>query len=96
MAAGQECFLKGNSILTLALMIMTISKLLSPSHATQSYSLYAQYRAWREENGLPNEGFLGFKENRFGRRAKLACMFLDHREHFVSFLTKWWMNNLTA
>ena len=69
-------FMCKNSIITLGLI--AIAKCLSPSHAALSYSLYQQYKDWREEQDLPISNFKGFCSNRFGRTAFLASLFLEH------------------
>jgi len=64
---------KSTSILTLALI--AFSKLLSPSHAANSVSLYKEFCVFLEDE---KNGFKGFVGNRFGLRADLSCEFL-HR-----------------
>ena len=58
-AAGQKIFLSpSTSVHTLGQI--AISKLLSPSHAAQSISLYTDYIQWMEEINITHDGFHGF------------------------------------
>ena len=81
--AGNKAFQKSSSIITLGLI--ALSKLLSPSHAALSYSLYSAYKSWRTETGKTNKDFLGFNGNRFGRPTELAILFLDHKADLVEY-----------
>ena len=64
--AGVKVFSSpGSSIHTLA--IIAISKLLFPSHASYSISLYNEYMSWMEICNIEHTGFRGFTVNRFGR-----------------------------
>ena len=73
--AGTQNFVtSNNSIFTLAMI--AVSKLLSPSHAQQSISLFTTFKEWCEENTIPETGFKGFQANRFGRYAETARLFL--------------------
>ena len=81
--AGNKAFQKSSSIITLGLI--ALSKLLSPSHAALSYSLYSAYKSWRTENGKTTKDFLGFNGNRFGRPTELAILFLDHKADLLEY-----------
>ena len=81
--AGEKVFLSpSSSIHTLALI--AIAKLLSPSHAAHSISLYSDYKTWIESEGQ-KEGFKGFTANRFGRIADIAREFLRNRDIILKF-----------
>ena len=80
---GSWAFQSKNSIITLGMI--AVSKCLSPSHASLSYSLYMLYKNWRVENNLSNNEFKGFKSNRFGRRAYLAELFIEQRADLIHF-----------
>ena len=79
-------FTSSESIITLGLM--ALAKLVSPSHAAVSYSLYETYKIWREREGLDNSNFYGFSQNRFGRTAELASTFLEHRSDLQKFFSE--------
>ena len=69
--AGEKIFSSpSSSIHTLALI--ATAKLLSPSHAAHSMSLYGDFKLWLDTNGLDSEGFKGFCANRFGRIAEIC------------------------
>ena len=72
-----------SSIHTLGLI--AIAKLLSPSHAQHSISLYNDYTYWMASNGVNGECFRGFIANRFGRVAELAQEYLKWREAIQAF-----------
>ena len=76
LTAGDKFFNSpGSSILTLELI--AIAKLLSPSHAAHSVSLYNDYKGWMESREIQlYSSFKGFVRNRFGRIAELAKMYL--------------------
>ena len=59
---------------------IAISKLLSPSHATHSISLYSEYTSWMETQGIDHNGFKGFTVTRFGMIAEIVKEFLCHRQ----------------
>ena len=83
-SAAQKAFLSpSNSIHTLAQI--AIAKLLSPSHASHSVSLFNEYKTWMEANNVDHEGFKGFTANRFGRIAEIAKEFLARRQSVFSF-----------
>ncbi|XP_013414654.1 uncharacterized protein LOC106176709 [Lingula anatina] len=83
-SAGEKVFLSpGSSIHTLGLI--AISKLLSPSHAQHSVSLYNDFKSWMADNNIPCQGFKGFEANRFGRIAELAKEYLSWRESIQTF-----------
>ena len=65
---------KSTSILTL--VQIACSKLLSPSHANGTISLYTQFVQYLKERNLKNK-FKGFISNRFGRREMLSITYLD-------------------
>jgi len=65
---------RGKSVLQLAQI--ALAKLLSPSHAANSMSLYKEFTAFLTDNDAKNN-FKGFVSNRFGRRGKTASVFLD-------------------
>ena len=71
------------SVATLGLI--AIAQCLSPSHAALTYSLYTDYKDWREENRLNVKGFKGFQSNRFGGTTLLASLYLEHREHLIEY-----------
>ena len=81
--AGNKAFQKSSSIITLGLI--ALSKLLSPSHAALSYSLYSAYKTWRKETGKSTKDFLGFNGNRFGRPTELAILFLEHKTDLIEY-----------
>lgn len=84
LSAGDKAFnAPGSSVHTLGQI--AISKLLSPSHAANSVSLYTEYTSWMDEQGIERAGFKGFKSNRFGRIAETAKQFLKMREHILNF-----------
>ena len=83
---GSMSFTSSESIVTLGLQ--ALSKLLSSSHAAVSYSLYEPYKLWREREGLDNSNFYGFSQNRFGRTAALAGMFLKHKSDLLRFFAE--------
>jgi hypothetical protein len=64
---------------------IAISKLLSPSHASHSVSLYTEFVQWMEQEGLDRQGFKGFTANRFGRIAQIANQFLIMKDHIIRF-----------
>ena len=74
----------GSSIHTLALI--AISKLLSPSRAAHSVSLYNNLSAWMESQGIDHAGFKDFTANRFGRIAEIAKEFLGRQQSVMDFL----------
>ena len=80
---GDKVFVSpSSSIHTLALI--AIAKLLSPSHAAHSISLYSDYKTWSESEGQLT-GFKGFTANRFGRIAEIAKEFLKNRDLIIKF-----------
>lgn len=82
--AGEKIFTSpSTSIHTLGLI--AIAKLLSPSHAQHSVSLYNEFKSWMANNGINCDGFKGFVANRFGRIAELAQQYLKWRESIQSF-----------
>ena len=81
---GEKIFLSpSNSIHTLGLI--AIAKLLSPSHAQHSVSLYTDFKSWLSENNLECHKFKGFVANRFGRIAELAKEYLSWRKSIQDF-----------
>ena len=83
---GNMVFTSSESINSLGLM--GLSKLVSSSHAAVSYSMYESYKLWREHEGLDNSNFYGFSQNRFGRTAALATMFLTHKADLQRFFAE--------
>ena len=83
-SAGEKVFSSpGTSTHTLAQI--AIAKLLSPSHAAQSVSLYNDYKCWMASNGKEHDGFKGFDANRFGRITEIAKEFLSRRLSIIDF-----------
>ena len=81
---GEKIFMSpSNSIHTLGLI--AIAKLLSPSHAQHSVSLYTDFKSWLSENNLECHKFKGFVANRFGRIAELAKEYLSWRKSIQDF-----------
>lgn len=83
-----------SSIHTLALI--AIAKLLLPSHAAHSVSLYNDFKLWLQTNNIPAASFKGFTANRFGRIADIASEFLNHKDSILIFLILWWMKIQTS
>lgn len=84
LSAGDKVFNSpGSSVHTLGQIAIT--KLLSPSHAANSVSLYTEYTSWMDDQGIDRAGFKGFKSNRFGRIAETAKQFLKMHEHIMKF-----------
>ena len=82
---GEKAFTSsGSSIHTLG--EITISKLLGPSHAAHSVSLYSEFVQWMEQEGIERQGFKGFTANRFGRIAQIANRFLKMKDQVLKFL----------
>ena len=75
LGAGEKAFSGGNSIHMLGLL--ATSKLLSPSHASQSVSLYNDFKQWLKNNGIDESVFKGFVANRIGRIAELSREFTN-------------------
>ena len=71
LSAGEDIFKSpGSSVHTLG--VIAIAKLLSPSHASHSISLYSEYKLWLETNQIYLcHNLKGFISNRFGRIAKI-------------------------
>ena len=83
-SAGEKIFLSpGSSIHTLGLI--AIAKLLSPSHAQHSVSLYNDFKSWMADNGHQCDGLKGFAAKRFGRIAELALQYLTCHESIQVF-----------
>ena len=75
-SVGQKAFLSPSaSIHTLAQI--ALAKLMSPSHASYSVSLFNMYKTWMNVNNIDHRGFKGFIANRFGRLAEIAWEFID-------------------
>ena len=62
-----------------------IFKLLSPSHAAHSVSLYSEFVQWMEQKGIERQGFKGFTANRFGCIAQIANQFLKMKDKVLKF-----------
>ena len=73
----------GSSIHTLG--EIAIFKLLSPSHAAHSVSLYSEFAQWMEQEGIERQGFKGFTANRFGHIAQKANQFLKIKDQVLKF-----------
>lgn len=83
---GEKIFMSpSTSIHTLGLI--AIAKLLSPSHAQHSVSLFTDFKSWMSNNGLECHKFKGFVANRFGRIAELAKQYLTWRKSIQEFFT---------
>ena len=81
---GEKAFTSsGSSIHTLG--EIAISKLLSPSHAAHSVSLYSEFVQWMEQEDIERQGFKGFTANRFGRIAQIANQFLKMKDQVLKF-----------
>ena len=80
---GLKAIQSKNSIVTVGLI--ALCKGLSPSHAVLPYSLYMLYKDFCKENKYDCTGFKGFQSNRFGRTAKMAELFLKHKEQLKHF-----------
>ena len=81
---GEKIFMSpSTSIHTLGLI--AIAKLLSPSHAQHSVSLYTDFKSWMSNNELESHRFKGFVANRFGRIAELAKEYLTWRKSIQEF-----------
>ena len=81
---GEKAFTSsGSSIHTLG--EIAISKLLSPSHAAHSVSLYSEFVQWMEPEGIERQGFKSFTANRFGRIAQIANQFLKMKDQVLKF-----------
>jgi hypothetical protein len=84
LSAGQQAFLSpSTSIHTLGQI--AIAKLLSPSHANHSVSLFNEYKEWMEMHNISHDGFKGFCANRFGRIAEIAKEFTARRQSIIDF-----------
>ena len=83
---GLKAIQSKNSIVTLGLI--ALCKGLSPSHAILPYSLYIRYKEWCKENNHEYKSFKGFQSNRFGRTAKMAELFLEHKETLKIFFNE--------
>lgn len=82
-SAGTKAFSASTSIHTLGQI--AIAKLLSPSHAANSVSLYGEYVSWLQEKQRKLDTFGGFVANRFRRIAEIAQKFLAHRQSILDF-----------
>ena len=70
-SAGEDIFKSpGSSVHTLG--VIAIAKLLSPSHASHSISVYSEYKLWLETNQIYLcNNIKGLISNRFDRNAKI-------------------------
>lgn len=82
-SAGDKIYNKSSSIHKLGQIALT--KLLSPSHANHSVSLYSAFTSWLEEKEKKPHTFKGFKSNRFGRVAEIDKEFLLLRDLIIEF-----------
>ena len=80
--AGTLAFKSSTSIHTLDQI--AIAKLLSPSHAAHSISLYGNYIDFLEKRDMRGT-FKGFVSNRFGRIAEIAKYFIDNKCAILKF-----------
>ena len=67
--------------------LIAVAKLLSPSHNTESISLYEEYTKYLsgiDEDDLKND-FKGFISNRFGRLGELSAAITKHIHHIRNF-----------
>ena len=64
---------------------IAMAKLLSPSHAAQSVSLYNEFKQWCELNNINIDGFKGFQANIFGCVAENSLKFKDLQPILVQF-----------
>ena len=83
-SAGDKVF-SSPSTSTHTLAQIAIAKLLSPSHAAESISLYNDYKNWMESKEINHDGFKGFVSNRFGRITEIAKEFLSRRQSVLDF-----------
>jgi hypothetical protein len=60
---------------------VALAKLLSPSHAIQSISLYSQFCDYLERKCDIKNPFKGYAFNRFGRVCKQAELFCEFKSH---------------
>ena len=65
---------------------IAISKLLSPSHASHSVSLFNEYKSWMEMQSIDHTGFKWFHSNRFGCNAEISKEFTARRQSIIQFL----------
>ena len=63
---------------------IALTKMLSPSHAKDSMSLYRSFTEYLAKKDRKNE-FKGFVSNRFGRRADTCVTFLEYEEDLKRF-----------
>ena len=74
-SAGEKVFTApGTSVHTLAQI--AVAKLLSPSHAAHSVSMFNDYTTWMQTQEITHAGLKGFIANRFGRIAEIAKEYL--------------------
>ena len=84
LSAGHKAFSSSSTAIH-TLGQIAISKLLSPSHASHSISLFNEYKGWMNEQGIDHNGFKGFQANRFGRIAEIAKEFTARRQSIIDF-----------
>jgi hypothetical protein len=66
--------------------LIALAKLLSPSHASHTVSLYSEYKDWLStKTGENGTSFKGFVSNRFGRVLHLSNQYLRHKEYLHEF-----------
>ena len=83
-SAGHKAFTSSSSSIH-TLGQIAISKLLSPSHASHSVSLFKEYKSWMDEQEIDHLGFKGFQANRFGQIAEIARGFIARRQSVIAF-----------
>ena len=86
--AGQFAFSSPKSSIH-TLGQIAIAKLLSPSHAAQTISLYPQFIEYMKMNSITDTGFKGFSSNRFGRIADISRTFNGMREDIMMFFDEY-------
>ena len=98
-AGASHCFnAPKNSVWYLGLI--ALAKLLSPSHAKESISLYCEYQGFLKRDissgsetsklsgELVKKGFKGFVSNRFGRIGELSTAVVKHKSILEKFFEK--------
>ena len=80
-----EKILRSNSSSLHTVGLIALAKLVSPSHASHSVSLYNEFKEWTSANNFDTASFRGFVSNRFGRILDLSNEFLKHRDALIAF-----------
>ena len=87
LTAGERVFTSPNSSIH-TLGLIALAKLLSPSHASHSISLYNDYKCWLQMNETlrgSKSNFKGFVSNRFGRVAELSKIHINQKDYIKHF-----------